>query len=100
MVKEMPTKREEKPKFCGGSSGRNPRGRPVKASSTTAREDKTKPSTTQLMEAAVERSNMILALRRVEKNKGSAGIDEMSVGDLRLYLRRSEERRVGKECRL
>lgn len=87
MVKEMPTKREEKPKFSGGSSGRNPRGRPVKASSTTARGDKTKPSTTQLMEAAVERSNMILALRRVEKNKGSAGIDEMSVGVLRLYLR-------------
>lgn len=87
MVQEMPTKREEKPKFSGGSSGRNPRGRPVKASSTTARGDKTKPSTTQLMEAAVERSNMIVALRRVEKNKGSAGIDEMSVGVLRLYLR-------------
>ena len=41
----------------------------------------------QLMEAVVERSNMILALRRVEKNKGSAGIDEMPVHELRSYLK-------------
>lgn len=87
MVKEMPTKREEKPKFPGGSSGRNRRGKPEKASSTTAREDKTNPSTTQLMQAVVERSNMILALHRVEENRGSAGIDEMTVGDLRRYLK-------------
>ena len=39
------------------------------------------------MEAVVERSNMILALRRVEKNKGSAGIDEMTVQELRSYLK-------------
>jgi len=36
MVKEMPTKREEKPKFPGGGSGRNLRDKPAKASSTTA----------------------------------------------------------------
>jgi RNA-directed DNA polymerase len=87
MVMEMPTKREEKPKFPGRSSGRNPRGNPEKASSATAREDNPNPSTTQLMEAVVERSNMILALRRVEKNKGSAGIDEMSVDELRSHLK-------------
>jgi len=87
MVKEMPTKREEKPKFPGRGSGRNPRGKPAKASSATAREEKTNPSTTQLMEAVVERSNMILALRRIEKNNGSAGVDEMTVGELRSYLK-------------
>jgi RNA-directed DNA polymerase len=87
MVKEMPTEREEKPKFSGGSSGRNPRGKPAKASSTTAREEKPNPSMTQLMEAVVERSNMILALHRVEKNGGSAGVDEMTVGELREYLK-------------
>ena len=87
MVKEMPTKREEKPKFRGGSSGRNPRGKPTKASSTTAREGTIAPSMTQLMEAVVERSNMRLALQRVENNHGSAGVDEMAVKELRGYLK-------------
>lgn len=87
MVKEMPTKREEKPKFPGGGSGRNLRDQPAKASSTTARKEKTNPSTTQLMEAVVERSNMILALRRVESNRGAAGVDEMGVEELRGYLK-------------
>ena len=87
MVREMPTKREEKPKFRGGSSGRNPRDKPVKASSTTAMGGNTHPSTMQLMEAVVERSNMTRALRRVESNAGSAGVDAMEVGELRGYLK-------------
>ena len=87
MVKEMPTKREEKPKIHGGSSGRNLRGKPLKASSTTAMEDKPTPDTMQLMEAVVQRSNMIMALRRVEKNNGSAGIDAMTAQELRSYLK-------------
>lgn len=87
MVKEMPTKREEKPKFAGRGSGRNLRGKPAKASSTTAMKGNDHPSTTQLMEAVVERSNMILALRRVEINAGSAGVDGMEVRELRGYLK-------------
>lgn len=83
----MPTKREAKPEFCGGSSGRNPRGKPAKASSTPATKENNPPSATQLMEAVVERSNMIAALQRVERNDGSAGIDEMAVGELRGYLK-------------
>src|SRR6185369_8280443 len=51
------TKREEKPEFPGGSSGRNLRHKPAKASSTTAMRGDTHPSTMQLMEAVVERSN-------------------------------------------
>ena len=87
MVKEMPTKREEKPKFPGGCSGWNLRDKPEKASSITAVKETTDPSMTQLMEAVVERSNMILALRRVESNRGTAGVDEMGVGELRGYLK-------------
>jgi len=34
------------------------------------------------MEAVVERENMWTALRRVKANKGSAGVDGMSVDDL------------------
>jgi len=39
------------------------------------------------MEAVVERENMWLALRRVEANRGSAGVDKMPVDQLRPYLR-------------
>jgi RNA-directed DNA polymerase len=39
------------------------------------------------MEAVVERQNMINALEQVKRNKGSAGIDGMSVGELDAYLK-------------
>lgn len=87
MAKEMPTKREESPKFPGPNSGRKPRGSPAKASSAAAMEKKPNPRMTQLMEAVVERSNMIMAMRRLEKNKGSGGIDEMTTQELRSYLK-------------
>jgi len=38
------------------------------------------------MEAVVERENMIDALLKVERNKGSAGVDGLNVSDLRSYL--------------
>ena len=41
----------------------------------------------RMLEAVVERENMIAALRRVEANKGSAGFDDMTVESLRPYLR-------------
>jgi RNA-directed DNA polymerase len=40
-----------------------------------------------MMEAVVERENMFAALRRVKSNKGSAGVDGMSVDALGGYLR-------------
>lgn len=40
-----------------------------------------------LMEAVVGRENMIMAMRRVEANKGAAGVDDMPVTELRSYLR-------------
>lgn len=41
----------------------------------------------QLMGRVVERNNVILALKRVERNQGSPGIDGMTTGALRGYLR-------------
>jgi RNA-directed DNA polymerase len=38
------------------------------------------------MEAVVERENMWLALRQVERNRGAAGVDRMTVEQLRAYL--------------
>ncbi len=40
-----------------------------------------------LMELVVERDNLVRALKRVRKNKGSPGVDGMEVDDLLPYLR-------------
>ncbi|GAA3946115.1 group II intron reverse transcriptase/maturase [Streptomyces gulbargensis] len=39
-----------------------------------------------LMERILSRDNLLTALKRVERNKGSHGVDEMSVKDLRRHL--------------
>jgi RNA-directed DNA polymerase len=39
------------------------------------------------MEEVCERENLLEALRRVKANKGSAGIDGMTVGQLSGYLK-------------
>ena len=57
------------------------------ASSITAGEEVTGPGTMQLMEAVVERGNMLAALHRVARNKGAAGVDGMTVADLRANLK-------------
>jgi hypothetical protein len=38
-------------------------------------------------EAVFERENMLTALKRVERNKGAAGVDGMEVQDLSGYLK-------------
>jgi RNA-directed DNA polymerase len=43
------------------------------------------------MEAVCERSNMVAAYRRVVSNKGSAGVDGITVGRLRHHLKRHWE---------
>lgn len=45
----------------------------------------------ELMEEVLSRSNLELALRRVRQNKGSAGIDGMTVDELPDYLKRNWE---------
>jgi len=67
-------------------SRRNRRDYVDGVSRPTARTDNSCPQTVQMMEAVVERENMIAALFRVESNKGSAGVDEMTVESLRSYL--------------
>jgi len=54
----------------------------------SARRDNCCPRNSQMMEAVVERENMKSALRRVEANKGSAGVDGMPVESLRPYLKK------------
>lgn len=47
------------------------------------------PAGCNLLEQMVERDNMVKALRRVVQNKGSSGVDRMSVSELPAYLRSS-----------
>lgn len=98
MVKETQGKRVEKPESLGRGSGRNPRSKPMGASNATVGEEATEPGTTEWMEAVVERSNMIKALHRVERNGGAAGVDGMTVDDLRSHLCRSNGRRSERGC--
>ena len=46
-----------------------------------------RPGTSWLMEAVLERRNLQVALKRVRQNKGSPGIDGMTVDELPGYLR-------------
>jgi RNA-directed DNA polymerase len=68
-------------------SGRNPREDGVGVSVAAMSWDHFRSETTQLMNAVVERENLIVALHRVERNKGAAGVDEMPVSELRPYLK-------------
>lgn len=52
-------------------SRRNRREEGLGASRVTARRDDSGPETEQLMEAVVERENMWLALKQVERDKGA-----------------------------
>lgn len=45
------------------------------------------PPTEQLMEEVLRRENLFAALKQVKSNKGSAGVDGMSVNDLPEYLK-------------
>lgn len=65
-----------------------------KALRTTSREEPSmaaheneRSGTSSLMEAVVDRRNLQAALKRVKKNKGSPGIDGMTVDELSTHLR-------------
>jgi len=75
------------PDTTSEGSGRNPREHETGVSVAAMSWDHFRSETTQLMDAVVERENMIEALRRVERNKGAAGIDKMPVRELRPFLK-------------
>jgi len=53
----------------------------------TARHGNERSGASGLMEKVCERPNLLAALKRVRKNKGSPGIDGMTVDELPAYLR-------------
>jgi RNA-directed DNA polymerase len=54
---------------------------------STVNDSESPASTNRLMEAVCERENLKEALRRVKANKGSAGVDGMTVGGITDYLK-------------
>ncbi|WP_233235609.1 group II intron reverse transcriptase/maturase [Bordetella sp. LUAb4] len=57
------------------------------AKARTATPGQTKSEDDSLMQRVVERSNMVQAYKRVLRNKGSAGVDGMTVEDLGTWLK-------------
>src|SRR5258706_13571651 len=93
----------EKPETHSEGSGRKSREYERGASSVTTRREDSGPEAEQLMEAVVERENMVAALQRVVSNRGAAGVDGMTVEQLKPYLKeewkRIKEELVGDEYR-
>ena len=87
MAKERQRSMAEKLEPTAGDSGRNPQRPGGGVSNVTAATEEARPDTSQLMGAVVEKENMRRAYHRVVSNKGSAGIDEMSVDELGAHLK-------------
>ncbi|MCG2677778.1 group II intron reverse transcriptase/maturase, partial [bacterium] len=67
--------------------GRNSRGTVAGASKSTASQEYSDPRENQSMEEVLTKENMTKAMKRVEQNQGAAGIDDMTVGELKTYLK-------------
>lgn len=68
---------------CGGETSNGRRSGEAEA----AADGTERPGEGDLMELVVERQNLQAALRRVKQNKGSPGLDGMTVGELADHLR-------------
>ncbi len=60
----------------------------AEADVATRTRTKAEVATTSLMEAVVERGNLMLAYQRVVANQGAAGVDELTVSELKDHLKR------------
>ena len=87
MTKKTRTKRDERLETISGGKERNSPWTESGVSNITARRENSERETARLMEAVVECKNMTTALKRVRANKGTAGIDEMTVDQLEPYLK-------------
>lgn len=87
MVRRNAEGRAEMPGVTSEGSGRNRREHGADALRTAVRKETSKSESYRLMDAVVERENMMAALRRVKANKGAPGVDGMTVGELEAHLR-------------
>ncbi|MHB1616692.1 MAG: group II intron reverse transcriptase/maturase [Metallibacterium sp.] len=71
----------------GREAGQYPVGRPWGAESVTAAAGQTKAEVSRLMEAVIERSNVGLAYQKVVRNGGAPGVDGLTVGSFKDWLK-------------
>ena len=69
-------------------TGRYPGVRATGAETTVASRWRTNAEPSALMEVVLERGNLMRAYQRVVRNKGAAGVDAMTVADLKGHLQR------------
>src|SRR5208283_264612 len=69
-----------------GEGGRNLPGTSAGAEDRAVADGRTKPEALRLLEAAVERSNMLCAYERVVKNEGAPGVDGLTVAEFKPWL--------------
>lgn len=86
MTDKTPTKRTEMSETIPGGKERNSPWPGSGALNVTAAKDAPNPNQIQLMERIVDKGNMTLALKSVEKNRGAPGIDGMTTENLCPYL--------------
>lgn len=75
------------PALTAKQSGQNSLCAAVEAASVTAVKDNAHEELTELMSAVLERPNMQRAYERVLRNKGAPGVDGITVGELKDYLK-------------
>ena len=74
--------------FCSEPAGEaREAGREETESRPTVNDPESPASTNRLMEEVCERENLKEALQRVKANKGSAGVDGMTIGGITDYLK-------------
>src|SRR5213082_944891 len=66
--------------------GRNPSWAVPGVEAGTAAVGRTKPEAVRLLEAVLERSNMLCAYERVVKNEGAPGVDGLTVSEFKPWL--------------
>lgn len=78
---------DERPQKLLTTEGRGAAASREVEESSTAGHGTEHPGASGLMERVVERPNLLAALKRVESNKGGAGVDGMTTTELRGWLR-------------
>ena len=73
----------------GRGDGRYPSGLHDGAEISTAAGGQTKAEVPLTMEAVITRENLMLAYQRVVENKGTAGVDNLSVAELKPWLKKN-----------
>lgn len=92
MTKETQSRMTEMSETGRGDASRKLARSDAGASSVTARREDSRGEGMALLEQIIARENMVRAYAQVVRNKGAAGIDKMTVDDLKPYLQEHWER--------